>query len=79
MTNPSPPTRVINLARNPASAVDALDTAARIERAAGSGSQSSHDFTFQRVDSERIERGDWSGCQFPVPLPWPRRTEHLPR
>ncbi len=65
---PKPLTRVINLARNPASAVDALDTAARIERAAGSGSQSSHDFTFQRVDSARIQRGDWLAVNFLSPF-----------
>ena len=30
---PKPPTRVINLAKNPATPLDALDTAARIEQA----------------------------------------------
>ena len=65
---PKPPTRVINLARNPASAVDALDTAARIDRAARSSNQRSHDFTFQRVDSERIQRGDWSAVNFLSPF-----------
>ena len=34
---PKPPTRVVNLARNPATPVEALDTAARIERAGGKG------------------------------------------
>ena len=65
---PKPPTQVINLARNPASAVDALDTAVRIDRATRSGNQISHDFTFQRVDSERIERGDWSVVNFLSPF-----------
>ena len=63
-----PPTRVINLARNPASAVDALDTAARIDRVTKSGGRGSHDFTFQRVDSERIERGDWFAVNFLSPF-----------
>ena len=65
---PKPPTLIINLSRNPASAVDALDTAVRIDRATRSGNQSSHDFTFQRVDSERIQRGDWSAVNFLSPF-----------
>ena len=60
---PKPPTRVVNLARNPATPVEALDTAARIERAGGKG-----DFTVQHVDSNRIERGDWSAVNFLSPF-----------
>ena len=61
---PKPPTRVINLARNPAMPVEALDTAARIER----GEWISRDFTVQQVDSARIERGDWSAVNFLSPF-----------
>ena len=53
--DPKPPTRVVNLARNPATPLEALDTAVRVER----GGRSSRDFTIQQVDSDRIERGDW--------------------
>ena len=60
---PKPPTRVVNLARNPATPVEALDTAARIERAGGKG-----DFTVQHVDSSRIERGDWSAVNYLSPF-----------
>ena len=63
--DPKPPTRVVNLARNPATPVEALDTAARIERA---GDIASHDFTIQEVDSSRIERGDWFAVNFPLAL-----------
>ena len=62
---PKPPTRVVNLARNPATPVEALDTAARIERTGGTVS---HDFTLQQVDSSRIERGDWSAVNFLSPF-----------
>ncbi len=64
---PKPPTRVVNLARNPATPVEALDTAARIERASESGDQVSHDFTVQQVDAGRIERGDWFAVNFLSP------------
>ena len=62
---PKPPTRVVNLARNPATPVEALDTAARIERTGGTVS---HDFTIQQVDAARIERGDWSAVNFLSPF-----------
>ena len=65
---PKPPTLIINLAKNPESALDALDTAARIDRVTKSGGQVSQDFTFLRVDSERIERGDWSAVNFLSPF-----------
>ena len=61
---PKPPTRVVNLARNPAIPVEALDTAARIER----GEWISRDFTIQHVHSARIERGDWSAVNFLSPF-----------
>ena len=65
---PKPPTRVVNLARNPATPLEALDTAIRIERAAETGGKISHDFTVQRVDSGRIERGDWFAVNFLSPF-----------
>ena len=65
---PKPPTRVVNLARNPATPLEALDTAARIERAGEKGSRSPRDFTVQRVDASRIERGDWFAVNFLSPF-----------
>ena len=67
-SEPKPPTRVVNLARNPATPVEALDTAARIERAGKTRGRSSHDFTVQSVDSDRIERGDWLAVNFLSPF-----------
>ena len=63
-----PPTRVVNLARNAATAVEALDTAVRIERITKKGGAGSHDFTLQEVDSDRIERGDWFAVNFLSPF-----------
>ena len=63
-----PPTRVINLARNPATPLEALDAAARIEREGQKAAPSSHDFTVQQVDAERIGRGDWSAVNFLSPF-----------
>ena len=65
---PKPPTRVINLARNPATPLDALDTAARIEQASEEEANLPRDFTVQLVDAERIERGDWSAVNFLSPF-----------
>ncbi len=65
---PKPPTRVVNLARNPATPVEALDTAARIERAGGKGGRNARGFTVQQVDSKRIERGDWFAVNFLSPF-----------
>ena len=65
---PKPPTRVINLARNPATPLDALDTAARIEQASEEAANLPRDFTVQLVDAERIERGDWSAVNFLSPF-----------
>ena len=64
---PKPPTRVVNLARNPATPLEALDTAARIERAGETHGQDFHDFTIQQVDSGRIGRGDWFAVNFLSP------------
>lgn len=61
---PKPPTRVINLAKNPATPIESLDTAAQIERTTGSGAHTSDGFTIQHVDSGRIERGDWLAVNF---------------
>ena len=65
---PKPPTRVINLARNPATPMDALDTAARIEQASEEEANLPRNFTVQLVDAERIERGDWSAVNFLSPF-----------
>ena len=65
---PKQPTRVVNLARNPATPLEALDAAARIGQASETGDQVSHDFTVQQVDSDRIERGDWYAVNFLSPF-----------
>ena len=65
---PKPPTRVVNLARNPATPLESLDTAARIERAGEKAIGSPATFTVQEVDSERIERGDWFAVNFLSPF-----------
>ena len=62
---PKPPTRVVNLARNPATPVEALDTASRLERV---GVTVSRDFSVQQVDANRIQRGDWSAVNFLSPF-----------
>ena len=67
-SDPKPPTRVVNLARNPATPLEALDTAAKIEQTGGRGGRNPRDFTVQRVDSERIERGDWFAVNFLSPF-----------
>ena len=66
--DPKPPTRVINLARNPATPVAALDTANRIENAWAADGPSPHDFTLQTVDAARIEKGDWTAVNFLSPF-----------
>ena len=63
-----PPTRVVNLAKNPATPMEALDTALRIEQAHGRQRQNSKHFTLQRVESWRIERGDWLAVNFLSPF-----------
>ena len=62
---PKPPTRVVNLARNPATPLESLDTAARIGRA---GDAPPVDFTVQYVDADRIARGDWAAVNFLSPF-----------
>ena len=64
---PKPPTRVVNLARNPSTPVEALDTAARIESSAQLQLPLDASFTTQTVDAERIERGDWHAVNFLSP------------
>lgn len=64
---PKPPTRVVNLARNPSTAVEALDTAARIERSAQPQLPLDATFTMQTVEADRIERGDWYAVNFLSP------------
>ena len=65
---PKPPTRVVNLARNPATPLEALDTAVRIGWVGEAGGQDFHDFTVQQVDSGRIGRGDWFAVNFLSPF-----------
>ena len=57
----------MNLARNPATPLEALDTAARIEQSNGNGN-AARDFTIQRVDAERIAGGDWTAINFLSPF-----------
>ena len=66
--DPKPPTRVVNLARNPATPVAALDTANRIENAWKADSPNPRDFTVQAVDAQRIANGDWSAINFLSPF-----------
>ena len=65
---PKPPTRVIKLARNPATPIESLDIAARVERTSKEGGQVSHDFVIQYEDPGRIERGDWLAVNFLSPF-----------
>ena len=65
---PKPPTRVFNLAHNPETPLEALDTADRIQRAAGGNGRAIRDFTVQEVDSQRIARGDWAAVNFLSPF-----------
>ena len=58
---------MVNLARNPATPLEALDTAVRIGRVGEAGGQDFHDFTVQQVDSGRIGRGDWFAVNFLSP------------
>jgi len=61
---PKPPTRVVNLARNPATPLEALDTAGRVEQVGGQEEPPPWDFTVQQANAERIERGDWLAVNF---------------
>ena len=57
---PKPPTRVVNLAVNPATAYEAGELAHRLERDDADG-------TVQWIDAERIARGDWAAINFLSP------------
>ena len=65
---PKPPTRIVNLARNPATPIESLDTANRIERATQGDDQAARDFTIQQVEAARIARGDWCAVNFLSPF-----------
>ncbi len=65
---PKPPTRVVNLARNPSTPLEALGAAARIEANNGSSAGTPRDFTVQLVASDRIEGGDWFAVNFLSPF-----------
>ena len=75
---PKPPTRVLNMATNPATPLDSLGTAARIEQATQDSGQTPRDFTIQYVDSARIGGGDWFAVNFLSPYlveAWRTQTE----
>ena len=59
-----PPTRVVNLARNPATPADAISVAAAIEI---DGISSQGYGTAQRWPASRIDSGDWGAVQFLSP------------
>ena len=63
-----PPTRVVNLARNPETPLEALDTATRVERLTKAESRVSHDLTIQWVDADRVALGDWYAVNFLSPF-----------
>ena len=63
-----PPTHVFNLAHNPATPLEALDTASRIERVRRGDTLAARDFTFQEVRPQRIANGDWSAVNFLSPF-----------
>ena len=63
-SGPKPPTRVVNLARNPATPADAISVAAAIE----TDNVASQDYgTAQRWPEYRIAAGDWGAVQFLSP------------
>ncbi len=63
-----PPTYVLNLARNPTTPLEALDTAARIAQSKDRDNITASDFTVQKVEPERIARGDWFAVNFLSPF-----------
>ena len=67
-TAPKPQTRVVNLARNPATPLDATSVADRIDRAGDIEEPAAPDFTVQQVDADRIGRGDWFAVNFLSPF-----------
>ena len=65
---PRPPTRVVNLARNPSTPIQALDMATRIEQSTSSTTPGSSGFTVQYILPDRIESGDWYAVNFLSPF-----------
>ena len=65
---PKPPTKVINLARNPSTPIQALDMATRIEQSTSSTPPGSSSFTVQYIHPDRIESGDWYAVNFLSPF-----------
>ncbi len=67
--DPKPPTRVVNLAKNPATPLEALDIANRIDHPDSTEEQAAaQDFTVQHVDADRIANGDWFAVNFLSPF-----------
>ena len=68
-SDPKPPTRVVNLAKNPTTPLEALDTASRIDQPEGiEEPATAQDFTVQQVSADRIARGDWLAVNFLSPF-----------
>ena len=65
---PKPPTKIINLARNPSTPIQALDMATRIEQSTSSTTPGSSGFTVQYILPNRIESGDWYAVNFLSPF-----------
>ncbi len=64
-----PPTQVVNLAKNPATPLEALDIANRINEPDVTEEQAgTQGFTVQHVSTDRIERGDWFAVNFLSPF-----------
>ena len=61
---PKPPTRIVNLAVNPATPADAINLASAIEN---ESVESQNYGTVQEWASGKIARGDWGGVQFLSP------------
>ena len=59
---------MINLAKNPSTPLEALDTVARIENASKNIGETPNSLTVQQVESYRIEDGDWSAVNFLSPF-----------
>ena len=68
-SDPKPPTRVVNLAKNPTTPMEALDTASRINQPEDAEEPAAaQDFTVQQVSADRIARGDWFAVNFLSPF-----------
>ena len=63
--DPKPPTKVVNLARNPATPADALVAAWTLERSDDAYAQGLG--TVQEISHEEIASGDWGAVQFLSP------------